>query len=84
MTAATPKFGVQYQPLSRTIDAGRLGTASDRTIFRDKSDVTGYAIWAVAQWLVAHFDGDPYEIWQDVNSDNGYRLTVEKLGRPSN
>jgi hypothetical protein len=77
MTA--PKFGIQFQPLSATIDAGRLGTAAQRTVFKDKCEVTGYAIWAVAQWLEAHDGGEPYEIYQDVEGGNGYRLTVERL-----
>ncbi|MBB3752645.1 hypothetical protein FHT44_005157 [Mycolicibacterium sp. BK634] len=75
MTA--PKFGVQFQPLSHGIDAGRLGTAGQRTVFKDKCDVTGQAIWAVAQWIEA--GGEPHEIFRDIEGGEGYRITVEKL-----
>jgi hypothetical protein len=76
---AVPKFGIQFQQISATIDAGRLVTQAKRTVFTDKCDVTGYAIWAVAQWLEAHDSGEPYEIYQDIEGGSGYRLTVEKL-----
>jgi hypothetical protein len=74
-----PKFGVQFQLFSGRIDAGRLGTEGQRTIFKDKCDVTDYAIWAVAQWLDTHSPSEPYEMYSDPESGRGYRITVEKM-----
>jgi hypothetical protein len=48
----------------------------DSSVHYRMEDVTGHAIWAVAQWLLAHYDGEPYEI-SGVGAT--YRLTVEKL-----
>lgn len=42
--------------------------------------LAGKAIWAVAEWLEAHYDGEPYEICRDPDgSGGGYRLTVERI-----
>lgn len=40
--------------------------------------LAGHTIWAVAKWLEAHYDGEPYEISSDTERV-GYRLTVERI-----
>ncbi|AGT11797.1 hypothetical protein N857_gp093 [Mycobacterium phage Wanda] len=74
---AMSKYGVQYEPSTGKIRAGRLNKAGD--ILVEKQDVSGSAIWAVAQWLEAHDEGFPYEIFKYVEGGEGYRLIVEKL-----
>ena len=43
--------------------------------------LAGKTIWNVAEWLEAHYDGLPYEIFSDSNDAEriGYRLTVERI-----
>lgn len=58
------RYGVQYQPDSGIIVAGSVRrdpvTGVDKFIL--KSDVSGFAIGAVALWLLGHDDGEPYRI----------------------
>jgi hypothetical protein len=58
------RYGVQYQPLSHTIHAGpvRRDAKLDRDVFISHVEVTGFAIGAVALWLITHDDGEPYQI----------------------
>jgi hypothetical protein len=71
-------FAVQFSPLSGRIRAGRVNKAGDA--FTRHGDVSGQAIWAVAQWLEAHDAGWPYEIYRNVDgTGGGYRLTVERI-----
>lgn len=58
----TMRYGVQYQPLTATIDAGSVRRQGDRDVFITHCDVSGYAIGAVALWLLDHDDGTPYQI----------------------
>jgi hypothetical protein len=40
--------------------------------------LVGHTIWNVAEWLEAHDDGEPYEIFSPEKLC-GYRLTIERL-----
>lgn len=51
----TTNYGIQYQPLSKTIATGRLNKT--RTLFLDKQDVTGSAVGAVVEYVHHAFDG---------------------------
>ena len=52
--------------------------------------LVGHVIWQVAEWVEAHYDGDPYELFRfapdqdDLPEDQryGYRLTVQRIPRP--
>lgn len=72
----TQRYGVQFQPISGTIDAGpvRRDPVLGLDVFILHSDVSGFAIGAVALWLLAHFDGEPYQI-TDRNGTT-YELTA--------
>lgn len=70
------KFGIQYGSLSGKISIGKLNKRG--TEFLDKEELTGPAIWAVAEWLEAHDEGYPYEIFK-AQGGPGYRLTVERI-----
>lgn len=58
------RYGVQYQPATRSIDAGAVRQRGPIGVdtFILKSDVTGYAVGAVAQWLIATSKHSPYQI----------------------
>lgn len=45
--------------------------------------LAGHTIWHVAEWLEAHYDGTPYEIFSNDSDpdERGYRLTVERIPR---
>jgi hypothetical protein len=72
-------FTVEFSTLTGRIRAGRVDKAGKA--FTAHNEVTGHALWAVAQWLEAHDDGEPYEIFADEESAQGYRLTVERIER---
>ena len=65
-------YGIQYQPLSKTIETGRLN--NKRTLFLDKQDVTDQAIGAVIDYALKAANGVLV-----MDSDNGttWTLTVE-------
>lgn len=67
-------YAVNFGSLSGSIYAGRVNKAGNA--FSSKDNVTGQAIWAVAEWLLAHAEGDgsPYEI---TSGDVTIRLTAE-------
>ncbi|QRY51789.1 DUF7446 family protein [Mycolicibacterium septicum] len=69
-------YSIRYNALDGKIYAGPSDKAGS------VQDISGYAIWAVAEWLEAHDDGTPYEIFNSAGDRRGYRLTVEKLGDP--
>lgn len=73
----TQRYGVQYQPITATIDAGavRRDPKLNLDVFILHSDVTGFAIGAVALWLLAHDDGEPYRITDRLGTT--YELTCK-------
>lgn len=59
----TMRYGVSYQPISGTIDAGAVrATPSGIDVFIMSSDVTDHALIASALWLLVHDDGTPHRI----------------------
>lgn len=58
------RYGVQYNPDTRSIDAGAVRQIGPIGVdaFILKSDVTGFAVGAVAQWLIATSKHYPYRI----------------------
>jgi hypothetical protein len=70
------RYGVQYQPATGSIDAGAVRQRGPIGVdtFILKSDVTGYAIGAVAQWLIATSKHSPYRITD--RAGNTYELTA--------
>lgn len=70
------KFGIQYGYFGGKINVGNLNKYG--TEFLNKEDLTGPAIWAVAEWLEARDEGYPYEIFKSQGG-SGYRLTVERI-----
>ena len=66
------KIGIQYQPLSGEIYAGRL--SKDETYFLDKQEVTNDVLESVAAWVLHKHDGE-------VSLNNGVtRLKIKALG----
>ena len=66
------KIGIQYQPLSDEIYAGRL--SKDETYFLDKQEVTNEVLESVAAWVLHKHDGE-------VSLNNGItRLQIKALG----
>lgn len=70
------RYGVQYEPTTQSIDAGpvRQRGPIGMDAFILKSDVTGYAIGAVARWLIATSKHSPYRITD--RAGNTYELTA--------
>lgn len=70
------RYGVQFQPLSTTIEAGavRRDQKLERDVFVTRSDATDQAIGAVVLWVLAHFGNGPCPI-TDRNGTT-YELTV--------
>lgn len=71
------RYGVQFQPLSSTIEAGVVRRGDDRDVFITKSNATDQAVGAVALWVLAHFGCGPCPI-TDRNGTT-YELTVRVL-----
>ena len=66
------QIGIQYQPLSGKIYAGRL--SKDETYFLDKQEVTNDVLESIAAWVLHKHDGE-------VSLNNGVtRLQIEALG----
>lgn len=70
------RYGVQYNPDTGSIDAGAVRQIGAMGVdaFVLRSDVTGYAIGAVAQWLIATSKHSPYQITD--RAGNTYELTA--------
>ena len=66
------QIGIQYQPLSGKIYAGRL--SKDKTYFLDKQEVTNDVLESVAAWVLHKYDGE-------VSLNNGVtRIQIKVLG----
>lgn len=66
------QIGIQYQPLSGKIYAGRL--SKDETYFLDKQEVTNDVLESIAAWVLHKHDGE-------VSLNNGVtRLQIKALG----
>jgi hypothetical protein len=77
------RYGVQYQQDSKSIHAGAVRQVGDRyEQFILHSDVTGFAIGAVAQWLVEHSKHSPYQITD--RHGNTYELTARLVPEEEN
>ena len=50
------QIGIQYQPLSQAICAGRI--SKDQTHFLDKQEMTDEAVLAVAEMVAEKYDGE--------------------------
>ena len=50
------QIGIQYQPLSQEIYAGRI--SKDQTHFLDKKKITEEAVLAVAEMVAEKYDGE--------------------------
>lgn len=72
------KFGVCFSSLSGRILVGRINKAGNE--FLEKEDLSGHALYAVAEWLESNYVGEPFEIFRP-GGDYGYRLTVERIER---
>ena len=66
-------YGIQYQPLSQTIEAGRINKS--RTFFLDKQDVTDSAVMAVINYVHHAFDG---AMLTDTNTGQTWHVQVTK------
>ena len=66
------QIGIQYQPLSGKIYAGRL--SKDETYFLDKQEVTNDVLESIAAWVLHKHDGE-------VSLNNGVtRHQIKALG----
>lgn len=66
------QIGIQYQPLSKKIYAGRL--SKDKTHFLTKQEVTDDVLESVVEWVLHKHDGE-------VSLNNGItRLQIKALG----
>lgn len=68
------RYGVQYQHDSGFIAAGPVRMHDGREHFIFNTDTTGYAIGAVAQFLVAQSKHRPFQITDKAG--NTYELTA--------
>lgn len=70
------RYGVQYNPDTLSIEAGSVRQIGSIGVdaFVLKSDVTGYAVGAVAQWLIATSKHYPYRITDRYGTT--YELTA--------
>lgn len=74
------RYGVQYQPLSGSIDAGAVRAVGAQEVFIMKSDVTAQVLGAAAQWLISHDqpyqvtdrNGTTYELTAVIASEGGF------------
>ena len=67
------QIGIQYQPLSQEIYAGRI--SKDQTHFVDKQKITDEAVLAVAEMVAEKYDG---EVTMS-NLDFSIEIKVKKL-----
>lgn len=70
------RYGVKFFPETGAIEAGPVRQVGPIGVdaFILKSDVTGYAVGAVAQWLIATSKHSPYRITD--RAGNTYELTA--------
>lgn len=75
------RYGVQYNLETHSIDAGAVRQVGAMGVdaFVLKSDVTGRAIIAVAQWVLDHSPDYPYQITQ-TGTGRTYELTARLVG----
>lgn len=62
---------LQYQPLSKNIEAGRLNKAGTMFTSAPRTDVTSDVLWAFIQYGL--------NVWDGQFSVDGYNITIEKV-----